>query len=40
MNDLDYSAVEKILGAEPEGIAEMPDEIKEKMKNVNQMIIH
>lgn len=39
MNDLDYSAVENILGAEPESIAEMPDEIKEKMKNVLETIV-
>ena len=34
MNDLDYSAIEKVLGVEPESIAEMPEEIRSKMKTV------
>lgn len=38
MNDLDFSAVEKVLGVEPSSIAEMPEEIKEKMKTVLETI--
>ncbi|MBR1384600.1 MAG: hypothetical protein IJ555_12450 [Ruminococcus sp.] len=39
MNDYDYSAVEKVLGAEPESIAEMPEEIRAKMKTVLETIV-
>lgn len=39
MNELDYSAVEKILGVEPSGINELPDTIKAKMKNVIETIV-
>ena len=39
MNDLDYSAIEKALGVEPESIAEMPEEIRVKMKNVLETIV-
>lgn len=39
MNDLNYSAVEKILGAEPESIAKMPDEIKLQMRTVIEAIV-
>lgn len=38
MNDLDYSAVEKMLGVEPESIAEMPDEIRAEMKTALETI--
>ena len=39
MNDLDYSAVEKVLGVEPSSIAEMPEEIRAKMKTVLETIV-
>lgn len=39
MNDLDYSAIEKVLGIEPESIAEMPEEIRAKMKTVLETIV-
>lgn len=39
MNDLDYSAIEKALGVEPESIAEMPEEIRAKMKTVLETIV-
>jgi hypothetical protein len=39
MNDLDYSAIEKVLGAEPTSIAELPDEIRERMKTVLETIV-
>ena len=39
MNDLDYSAIEKALGVEPESIAEMPEEIRTKMKAVLETIV-
>lgn len=39
MNELDYSAIEKALGVEPESIAEMPEEIRAKMKTVLETIV-
>lgn len=39
MNDLDYSAIEKALGVEPESITEMPEEIRVKMKTVLETIV-
>lgn len=39
MNDLDYSAIEKALGVEPSSIAEMPEEIRAKMKTVLETIV-
>ena len=39
MNDLDYSAIEKALGVEPSSIAEMPEEIRTKMKTVLETIV-
>ena len=39
MNDLDYSAIEKVLGVEHESIAEMPEEIRAKMKTVLETIV-
>ena len=39
MNDLDYSAIEKALGVEQTSIAEMPEEIRAKMKTVLETIV-
>lgn len=39
MNDLDYSAIEKALGVEPSSVAEMPEEIRAKMKTVLETIV-
>ena len=39
MNDLDYSAIEKALGVEPSSVAEMPEEIRTKMKTVLETIV-
>lgn len=39
MNDLDYSAIEKVLGVESESIAEMPEEIRTNMKTVLETIV-
>jgi hypothetical protein len=39
MNDLDYSAIEKALGVEPSSIAEMPEEIRAKMKTGLETIV-
>ena len=39
MNDLDYSAIEKALAVEPSSSAEMPEEIRAKMKTVLETIV-